>query len=110
MDVLMGMKDAEGMLITSPIVAEDEIKLITSLPLPGNGGDGIMGFFICGCQDPYGRIVILPPSLQEFICRIEERSRLILPFFKNISEHGLNTIRITQMMIGMVAMVTPDIT
>ena len=44
MDVLMGMKDAEGMLITSPIVAEDEIKLITSLgtrklePLPPESG------------------------------------------------------------------------
>ena len=63
------MVDSQGMLLGGDVVAQYQVKFEILPPLPGYGGDGVVGLSIRVGVNKCVFIRILPPFLQNPVCQ-----------------------------------------
>ena len=77
MELGMGMVNTHGMLLSGDVVPQHQIQLKILAPLPGNGGNGIVGLPLGLGKDEALRVRIAPPCCQNLACQLHQAAVIL---------------------------------
>ena len=71
-ELCVGMVDPQRVFRGGDVVAQDQIQLISAIPHPGNGGDGVVGFAVRLGKDEACLVGIAAPCGQDLVGQLHQ--------------------------------------